>query len=297
MYDGHISVDLSTNANHLERVFMLAAVHPSPKRVLVVGLSTGAWTKVLLGFPNVEHVDVVEINPGYISLIRQYPVVSSILDDSRVHIFFDDARRWLKRHPDRRYDLIVMNTTFSWRANSTNLLSLEFFKEIQRHLSSGGIAAINTTGSLDVFRTAIEAFPFAFRYSSFVYGSDRDIRVDPSLALSRLEQCLINGNPAFGPEQFEQGGLAYKIIDEGLKLANLSLIGLDFQPEVITDRNLVTEFRHGKLVAPAAFSWIWPTNPGGSCLGNPTLVTIKRTRRWGVGCEQILTSTALTNQH
>lgn len=42
----------------------------------------------------------------------QYPAVKPLLDDPRVHMHFDDGRRWLKRHPEETYDLLVMNSTF-----------------------------------------------------------------------------------------------------------------------------------------------------------------------------------------
>ena len=50
-----------------------------------------------------------------------------------VEIVFDDAHRWLAHHSLRTFDVIVTNTTFHWRANTTNLLSLEFLQAIRRH--------------------------------------------------------------------------------------------------------------------------------------------------------------------
>ncbi|MBE7426719.1 MAG: hypothetical protein HS106_11915 [Ideonella sp.] len=64
VYDGAISTDLRTNMNGLDRAYLMATMHPAPRRVLVIGLSTGAWTRVVLGMPGVERVDAVEINPA-----------------------------------------------------------------------------------------------------------------------------------------------------------------------------------------------------------------------------------------
>ena len=86
-------------------------------------MSTGAWIRAVQGFPGVEAIDVVEINPAYVELTRAYPTLAPLLDDPRVHIHIDDGRRWLKRNPDARYDLIIQNTTYHWRANAGNLLS------------------------------------------------------------------------------------------------------------------------------------------------------------------------------
>ena len=95
-YDGRIGVDMTVNANGLDRVYLLAALHPRPRRVLVIGLSTGAWVTAVLGMPGVEQLDVVEINPGYLSLIARYPAVAPLLDDKRLRIHIDDGRRWLR---------------------------------------------------------------------------------------------------------------------------------------------------------------------------------------------------------
>ena len=109
VYDGRINTDLRINSNGVNRVYVLAAPHPAPRRVLVIGLSSGAWTPILSRMPGVEHIDVVEINPGYIEVIRRYAAVSAILDDSRITIHFDDGRRWLRRNSGAKYDMIVMS--------------------------------------------------------------------------------------------------------------------------------------------------------------------------------------------
>lgn len=262
VYDGVISTNMDLNLNHLERAYILAAAHPAPKRVLVVGLSTGAWARVVLGFPGVESMDIVEINPGYIELIRQYPEVSPVLSDQRVKIHIDDGRRWLKRHPAEQYDLIVQNTTFHWRSNITNLVSLEYFSELKSHLRPGGIAAINTTHSADVVATAVQAFGQVFKFSNFVYGSDRDIRFTPEIGLQRLGACRIGEHPAFLPRHFEPGGVAHVMAHQGFMPAAQFLAQPRPVPaEVITDQNMLTEFRHGKLVAPAPLRWMYPPNP------------------------------------
>ena len=46
----------------------------------------------------------------------------------------DDGRRWLHRHADP-FDVIVMNTTWHWRSNITNLLSREFMALARAHVT------------------------------------------------------------------------------------------------------------------------------------------------------------------
>jgi len=181
-------------------VWIAGASHPAPRRVLVVGMSTGAWTRVITSFPHVERIDIVEINPGYLQLVARYPEVAPLLSDPRVHIHIDDGRRWLRRHPEATFDLVVQNTTYHWRANATNLLSREYFAEVKSHMRPGAIATFNTTGSLDVLRTAQEVFPAAFKFRWFVYVSDHDFRTPPDVAFARLRECRLDGHPAFEPQ-------------------------------------------------------------------------------------------------
>jgi predicted membrane-bound spermidine synthase len=262
VYDGRVSVDMQTDANGLERAYVLAALHPRPRRVLVIGMSTGAWTRVIAGFPGVEEIDVVEINPGYLELIKRYPQVSPLLTDARVAIHVDDGRRWLKRHPDAQYDLIVQNTTFHWRANSTNLLSIDYFRELRSHMAPGAIAAINTTSSLDVFRSTQEAFAFAFRFRNFVYAGDRDFRASSETVLERLRLCRIGDSPAFLPDQFEPGGRVYDLAREKLEPVADMLAQQDSPAGVVTDQNLLVEYRHGYALTFAPLRWLLPANPG-----------------------------------
>ncbi len=262
VYDGRVNTDVKVNSNGLERLYILAALHPRPRRILVIGMSTGAWTRLLSGFPGAEHIDVVEINPGYLDLVNAYPVVSPVLRDPRIDVHIDDGRRWLKRHPGAMYDLIVQNTTFHWRSNSTNLLSLEYFLEVGRHLLPGGIFAANTTSSLDVYRTAQEAFSHAFKYRNFVYAGDRDFRASRDAALERLRVCRIGDQPAFLPEQFERGGVAYELAKVNLEPVARILAAQSSVPiDVITDQNLLVEYRHGHAVTFAPLRRLLPDNP------------------------------------
>jgi spermidine synthase len=269
VYDGRINVDLERNSNGLERPYLLAASHPAPKRVLVVGMSTGAWTRVITGFPHVESIDIVEINPGYLQLVEKYPEVAPLLRDPRVRMHIDDGRRWLRRHPDEKFDLIVQNTTYHWRANATNLLSREYFTEVKGHMQPGAIATFNTTGSLDVLRTAQEVFPAVFKFRWFVYVSDHDFRAPAETVFERLRACQLDGQPVFQPHQFEPGGVAYLIANGGLVDPVSKWLPADSGAEVITDQNLLNEYRHGMKINLQPFSDLWPPNPHGDTYITP----------------------------
>lgn len=132
-YDGAFNVSLVDDKNVVERAFAVAAMHPSPRRVLLIGLSSGSWAQIVANLPGVESMTVIEINPGYMDLIAKYEPVRSLLTNPKVRIVVDDGRRWLHRH-EERFDFIVMNTSYHWRAHMTNLLSREFLELARAHL-------------------------------------------------------------------------------------------------------------------------------------------------------------------
>lgn len=258
-YDGRVNVDMTVNSNMLDRAYLMALLHPQPRRVLVIGLSTGAWTQAVLGFPGIEQVDVVEINPGYRDLIASHPAVAPLLQDPRVRLHIDDGRRWLRANRDARFDLIFQNTTHHWRAYTSLLLSREYLQEMSRHLAPGGIVAMNTTDSLDAYATALDVFAHVVRYRNFAYLSDRPLQRRPD-AEAVLRACRTDGRPSFPEALFGPQGVATHLLREPLIDARAYLAQQQPQepPGVITDLNMLNEFRHGKT---PLFGWLKPVLP------------------------------------
>jgi predicted membrane-bound spermidine synthase len=197
MYDGVASVNLIDDRNLLIRPFSLALYHPRPREVLMVGLATGAWAQVIANNPDVERLTIVEINPGYLSLIGKYPAVMTVLTNPKVEIIIDDGRRWLNRHPNRKFDAVVQNTTWNFRPNVTNLLSAEYLRLAARHLREGGMLMYNTTGSDRAQRTGCTIFPYALRELNVMVASNEPMRLDPGRLKAVLENYSINGHPVF----------------------------------------------------------------------------------------------------
>jgi spermidine synthase len=199
VYDGHFLIEPSADANFTVRAFVVTGTHPSPKRVLMIGLASGSWAQILINDPRVEQFDAVEINPGYLKLIPDYPVVRSLLNNPKINLYVDDGRRWLLAHPEKKYDMIVANATYHWRDHSTTLLSREFFQMIRRHLNPGGIYYFNTTESDEAMATSLDVFPYGLRIINFVAVSDRPIVFDKQAWLNRLSTYRIDGRNPFDP--------------------------------------------------------------------------------------------------
>jgi hypothetical protein len=197
VYDGIISTNLVNDVNLIYRAYALVVLHPHPKDVLMVGLSTGAWAQVIANNPEVKTITIVEINPGYLQIIPQHPEVSSLLHNPKVKIVIDDGRRWLVGHPDRKFDAIVMNTSQHWLANISNLLSVDFLKLARQHLEPGGILYYNTTSSSEALLSGLTVFPYGLRVTNFLAVSDSPIRFDQERLKAALANYKIDGEPVF----------------------------------------------------------------------------------------------------
>jgi len=193
VYDGRFNVDLMNDVNMIARPFALSALHPAPRHVLMIGLGSGSWAQVVANHPQLEELKVVEINPGYLKLIPQYPAVASLLGNPRVQITIDDGRRWLARNPGQRFDAIVMNTTFHWRNHISNLLSVDFLRMARQHLNLGGVLFYNTTGSGDVMATGLAVYPYALRFLNCLAVSDSPIEFDRARWKAVLLTYVIDG--------------------------------------------------------------------------------------------------------
>ena len=246
VYDGRINTSLRINSNGIDRAYILAALHANPERILVVGMSSGAWTWVLSKFPGAREIDVVEINPGYLQLVRAHAEVAPILAAAHLRIHVDDGRRWLARNPERRYDLIVMNTTLHWRAYTTILLSVESLSLMRRHLAAGGIMSFNTTGSPDALWTAGRVFPFVRLYGNFAYASDHDFASMGKEGVQRIFGIADGGKPLLNPADAGDAAAVHSMLHAQFLAPHQVAAMAGRELEVITDDNMLTEYRYGR---------------------------------------------------
>jgi predicted membrane-bound spermidine synthase len=267
MYDGMAYVDIVDDKNQLIRPFSLALYHPRPREVLMIGLGSGAWAQVIVNNPEVERLTIVEINPGYRSLIAKFPAVMTILSNPKLEIIIDDGRRWMNRHPNQKFDAIVQNTTFNFRPNVTNLLSTEYLHLAGSHLREGGVLMYNTTGSNRAQRTGCGIFPYALREFNVMVASNEPLQLDPGRLKAVLKNYSIDGhrvldltNPihrarleeiiaAVDPHASVQNG------PEGMMETCESIMSRTRDLPLITDDNMGEEWQRFGIIS--IFSHVW----------------------------------------
>jgi spermidine synthase len=256
-YDGHFNVDLVHDVNGIMRPYALSLFHPAPRNVLMVGFASGSWAQVLANNPEVASLTVVEINPGYARLVAGNPSVASVLTHPKVKLVTDDGRRWLRLHADRRFDAIVMNSTFHFRANATNLLSVDFLEILKAHLNPGGIVFYNTTDSSRVQRTGCSAFPYGARFMNHMLLSSTPIDWNFARWRRTLETYRIDGRPivdvsiaehVYGLERLaaleSQVHASRAPADADVIEPCPSILARTAGQTLVTDDNMGTEWRH-----------------------------------------------------
>jgi spermidine synthase len=240
-YDGRISTSLTADRNKIERAYAIRALHPAPERTLMIGLSTGAWAQIVANDPAVRSLTIVEINPGYLSLIPQYPQVASLLANPKVKIVIDDGRRWLSRHPEQ-FDLIVSNTMSHWRAHASALLSREYVALVGAHLKPGGVYYFNTTGSDEALKTAMTAFPYGLRYMSFVAVGTRPLALDSAALRRAFGSARVDGKLVLDERvEAERGRLDQLVATADVETRDAALTRVAGK-SLVTDDNMYPEW-------------------------------------------------------
>ena len=249
MYDGHFNTDLVHDSNLIIRAYALSAMHAAPKEVLMIGLSSGSWAQVIAHNPEVQRLTIVEINPGYLRLIARHPEVASLLTNPKVTIVIDDGRRWLVAHPDRKFDAVVMNTTWNFRAHITALLSEEFLQLIRAHLNPAGIHYFNTTSSAEVMRTGATVYPYSMRFVNFLALSDSPIVLDKDRWRRVLTDYSIDQKPVYHldrPEELANLTGVTNLADHVEPTQKFVAFELATRyPKLLADRPLVTDDNMG----------------------------------------------------
>ncbi len=112
---------------------------PDARSVANIGFGTGLTTHVLLASPRIESLDTVEIAPAVTAAgVLLKPYNARAFDDPRSHFHYEDAKTYFSAR-QMRYDVIVSEPSNPWVSGVASLFSVEFYRDIRRHLRDGGL--------------------------------------------------------------------------------------------------------------------------------------------------------------
>lgn len=114
------------------------AANPNIRKVLVIGAGDGGTVRELLRYKNIEHIDMVEIDEEVVKICKEYlPVTACGLTEERVHLFFEDGLKYVRRR-ENEYDLIIVDSTDPFGPGE-GLFTKEFYGNCYRALKEDGI--------------------------------------------------------------------------------------------------------------------------------------------------------------
>ncbi|MCL2383597.1 MAG: hypothetical protein FWC79_05625 [Oscillospiraceae bacterium] len=119
-------------------------VHPimmtgnKKKKVLVVGGGEGFTATLLLKYPYIEQVDIIDIDKEFVEICKKYyPEQMACLDDPRVNLIVEDGLEYMKRTKEV-YDAIFTTPTDPLSL-SDPLFVDEYYKLCNKCLADDGI--------------------------------------------------------------------------------------------------------------------------------------------------------------
>lgn len=114
------------------------ATNPNIKKVLVIGAGDGGTIRELIRYKTIEHIDMVEIDEEVVKACKEYmPSLSVGLSDERVHLYFEDGLKFVRRKKDE-YDLIIVDSTDPFGPGE-GLFTKEFYGNCYTALNAEGI--------------------------------------------------------------------------------------------------------------------------------------------------------------
>ena len=114
------------------------AVNPDITNVLVIGAGDGGTVRELTRYNHIKNIDMVEIDEMVVEICREYlPQTACRLTDPRVHIFYQDGLKFVRRK-ENEYDLIIVDSTDPFGVGE-GLFTKEFYGNCFKALKDDGI--------------------------------------------------------------------------------------------------------------------------------------------------------------
>jgi hypothetical protein len=133
--DGHAVVDAPTQV----MAGLVGAIIQPIKRAMVIGLGTGSTAGWLGALPQMERVDVAELEPAILHVADVSSVANHhVLQNPLVHINIGDAREQLLTSR-ARYDLIFSEPSNPYRAGVASLFTREYYEACESRLTEDGL--------------------------------------------------------------------------------------------------------------------------------------------------------------
>ncbi|MBC7460778.1 MAG: fused MFS/spermidine synthase [Thermoleophilia bacterium] len=141
---------------YLRAIDLLPAIRPQARRVLLIGLGSGAAAMRLNELRPDLAIDVVEIDPAVVAVARTwFGYRDASNGNPRITTHVGDGRTWLAAQPDSTsFDAVYIDAYFA-DSIPFHLTTREFLRLVRSHLAVDGIAAANLIGAVEGSRSEL----------------------------------------------------------------------------------------------------------------------------------------------
>ena len=173
--DGIIMLTEADEASYHEMIAHIPlCTHAQPEKVLVIGGGDGGTVREIIKHPQVNRVDVCEIDKQVIEVCqRHFPSLAKSFNHDKVHLYFQDGAQFLTTKKNQ-YDVIIVDSTDPIGPGTT-LFTKKFYQSIFYSLKKDGIAVSqmesifwHTSFIQNNFRFMKKIFPIAAYYYTMV---------------------------------------------------------------------------------------------------------------------------------
>jgi spermidine synthase len=127
-----------------EAVHYAAIQLPHPKNILLISGGISGTMQEILKY-DVDRIDYVELNPWIIKMGRDY---TSSLTSPKVHVFAEDARRFLRK-TTAHYDVVLVNLPDPVTGQINRYYTVEFLHQLKSKLNEGAVVSFSLLPSVD----------------------------------------------------------------------------------------------------------------------------------------------------
>lgn len=154
------------NLPYINYFFLSCLLNKDIKNVLMLGMGTGNFAKGLLELvPDIESIDIVEIDKEVLSIARQY---FNFKENPKIKVHIQDAMEFVK-NPKKQYDLVILDIT-GGSGVPFMFHTEEFLGQVSSMLTEKGILISNVLSSYEfnsdknvVFKSILKTYRNFFK--------------------------------------------------------------------------------------------------------------------------------------
>jgi spermidine synthase len=183
-----------------------------PKDTLVIAFGAGITAGTTLGSGLASSLDVVDLNPDIEKINALFKEVNGdVYHNPKFNFIAEDGRNYLIMSP-KRYSVIISDATHPRAYDSWILYTEEFYRDVQRHLTTDGVFAQwvpLSDFSLEMYKILLNTFTKVFPNTTLwnIYGTDQAFLLFTpkpfSIDLKRLQQQLDSMPPSLQLKEYQ----------------------------------------------------------------------------------------------